>query len=151
MSDISNSLVSSCNPDCRPPPPHTHTYCVALCACMCVCVCLLLRSPQGALRCHFLFVDMHVVVATLWARSTVPLPSVPCMCVFERARVCVCVIARRPIEQSLSDGSWPCNGTQFTLQIKRPLNHWSEYGRTHTYIHTHRHTACGPLARGFGW
>lgn len=77
VSDISNSLVSSCNPDCS--PPSSHLLCCSVC--LYVCVCLLLRSPQGALRCHFLFVDMHVVVATLWARSTVPLPSVPCMCV----------------------------------------------------------------------
>ncbi|PWA14662.1 hypothetical protein CCH79_00014372 [Gambusia affinis] len=47
-----------------------------------VLVSLLPESPQGALRCHFLFVDMHVVVATLWARSAVPLPSAPCVCVY---------------------------------------------------------------------
>lgn len=65
-----------------------HTHCVALCICVSatvgVCACSVLRSPQGALRCHFLFVDMHVVVAMLWARSTV-------LCPLCRMCVCMCV------------------------------------------------------------
>lgn len=102
---------------------------------MCLCVCSFLRSLQGALRCHFLFVDMHVIVATLWARSTVPLPSATRAC--ERVHVCVCLSPRGgPIERPVSDGSWPCNGTQFTSQIKRPFEPLVRNMAAHTHAHT---------------
>lgn len=113
------------------------SFCVLVSLPQCAYVCV--RS-SGHSRGLCAVTSCLLTCMSLWRRSG---RAPQCLCPLQRVRVsactcvCVCLSPRGgPIERPVSDGSWPCNGTQFTSQIKRPFEPLVRNMAAHTHAHT---------------